>query len=149
MDSKRVIDNKGARQGDVRTEPGRPRLPMFQIDDILAALLLSLIMFRRLEVLTVLAEDNRHVAEEKFQAWRSMALGGYKVGAIACATKVVLNQVWFFVVRDNPGWWVTAGGLSIFAGWVIGLVWAWRRSTEANAIRYELQIQRKAPPPRR
>jgi hypothetical protein len=58
------------------------------IDDILAALILSLFMFRRLEVLTVQASDNPHVPPEQFAAWRNTALFGYRIGAIACAAKV-------------------------------------------------------------
>jgi hypothetical protein len=118
-----------------------------QIDDIIAALFLSLIMYRRLEVLTVQAADNPHVPEARLQEWREMALQGYKVGAIACVAKVILNQIWFRVVsQGEPSFGLSVGGFLIFGGWVVGLVWAWRRITEANAIRTELGIQRRQPP---
>lgn len=121
---------------------------MIRIDDIFAALFLSLIMFRRLEVLTIHADDNPHVPPAQFAAWRAMALKGYRVGAIACAAKVVLNQGWFHLFKDGSAVVLAVGGFLIFAGWVVTLVWAWRRTTEANAIRVELQIQRRPPPPK-
>lgn len=118
-----------------------------QIDDIIAALFLSLIMYRRLEVLTIQAADNPHVPEARFREWRAMALLGYNVGALACLAKVILNQVWFrFVSQGEPSFGLSVGGFLIFGGWVIALVWAWRRITEANAIRSELAIQRRQPP---
>lgn len=120
----------------------------FQVDDVIAALILSLFMFRRLEVLTIRAEDNSHVPPEKLAAWRSYILTGYTAGAIACALKVVLNQSWFWLSRGFSPLLIAGGGLAIFVGWVITLVWCWRRSTEANAIRLELQIQRRPPPPK-
>lgn len=120
---------------------------MIRIDDILAALILSLFMFRRLEVLTIRIEDNPHLPAEKLEAWRRFTLTGYTIGAAVCAAKVVLSLGWFWLFQSSPTLLVW-GGLSIFAGWVIGLVWCWRRTTEANAVRVELQIQRRPPPPK-
>lgn len=121
---------------------------MIRIDDILAALILSLFMFRRLEVLTIQAEDNTHLDPAKLAAWKTYILTGYTVGAVACAAKVVSSLGWFWLFSDRP-LPLMIGGISIFAGWVVALVWTWRRSTEANAIRIQLQIQRRPPPPKR
>lgn len=118
---------------------------MIRIDDILAALILSLFMYRRLEVLTIRSEDNPHVPPQKLEAWRRFALTGYTIGASVCAAKVVLSLGWFWMFQSRPGW-LMVGGISFFAFWVIGLVWCWRRTTEANAVRVELQIQRRPPP---
>jgi len=119
------------------------------IDDILAALLLSLIMYRRLEVLSVREQDNPHVSPERFRHWRASALSGYNLGAIACLLKVVLNIAWFGLSRGNPTMQVV-GGLSLFVGWIIAIVFAWRRTTEANVMRREYGILRRheASPPR-
>lgn len=119
---------------------------MIRIDDILAALILSLFMFRRLEVLTLRAEDNPHLPAEKVEAWRQFILRAYNVGAVACALKVALNLGWYFASQGLHPLVIMGGGLSVFAGWVIALVWCWRRTTEANAVRIELQIQRRPPP---
>jgi hypothetical protein len=118
------------------------------IDDILAALILSLFMFRRLEVLTIQASDNLHVPPEQFAAWKNAALSGYRIGAIACAAKVVLNQTWFHLMKHGSPLVLSLGGISIFLGWILALVWSWRQTTEANAIRVELQIRRPEPPPK-
>jgi hypothetical protein len=145
------IDNKGRLNGPNRSfSGGAAGFPMkFQVDDVIAALILSLFMFRRLEVLTIRPEDNTHLPAEKLSEWRSYILTAYTVGAIACALKVVLNQSWYWLSQGRPAWMIAAGGLAIFVGWVIALVWCWRRTTEANAIRVELQIQRRPPPPKR
>ncbi len=75
------------------------------VDDILAALIMSLIMLRRLETLAVQQSNNPGVSPENFAKWRALALSGYNLGAIACLAKVVLNIGWFLLVRDyqNPG----------------------------------------------
>jgi type VI protein secretion system component VasK len=121
---------------------------MIRIDDILAALILSLFMFRRLEVVTIQSEDNPHLPPAKLEAWRQFALNAYTVGASVCAAKVVLSLGWFWLFQSRPGWLI-AGGLTIFVGWVITLVWCWRQTTEANALRVDLQIQRRPPPKKR
>lgn len=148
MDTAPGIDNKGRLLAPDRSfSDWAAGFPMIRIDDILAALLLSLFMFRRLEVLTVRVEDNTHLPPERLEAWRKLALHCYTVGAVVCAAKVVLSLGWFWLFVSKPSFLIW-GGLAIFAGWVIGLVWCWRQATEANALRVELQIQRRPPPPK-
>ena len=112
---------------------------MVKIDDVFAALLLSLIMYRRLEVLSVREEDNRRVAPENVQKWRVTALSGYNLGAVACVLKVLLSVGWFWFSAGNVRLQVI-GGLSIFIGWIAAMVVAWRRTTEANAMRRQFGI---------
>lgn len=145
VDTARRIDNKGRHKAAIAPFRAERGYPMIRIDDILAALILSLFMFRRLEVLTIRLEDNTHLAPAKLEAWRRFTLTGYTLGAAFCAAKVLLSLGWFWLFQARPGWLVT-GGLVIFSGWVIGLVWCWRRTTEANAIRVQLQIQRRPLP---
>jgi hypothetical protein len=112
------------------------------VDDILAALILSLIMMRRLETLSVQPSKNPGVAPENFAKWRSLALSGYNLAAIASLSKVVLNIGWFWVFRDSQNPWVLRlGGLAFFILWVVALVVAWRRTTEARVLRQQLGIQ--------
>lgn len=126
-----------------RDGPSYPKTTMnIGVDDILAALIMSLIMMRRLEVLSVQASENPNVPPEDLDKWRSMALAGYNLGALACLAKVVLNVAWFWLWRsyENP-WPLRLGGLAFFLGWVVALVVAWRRTTEARGLRQRLGIQ--------
>jgi hypothetical protein len=112
------------------------------VDDILAALILSLIMMRRLETLSVQPSNNPGVSPENFAKWRRLALSGYNLGAIACVAKVVLNLGWFWLLRGSQSPWpLRLGGLSFFLGWIIALVVAWRRTTEARGLRQQFGIQ--------
>ncbi len=118
---------------------------MFRIDDILAALLLALCMMRRLEVLAASHEENRHVSERQFEQWRELALSGYHLCAFACLGKVALSLGWLLAAPPQP--WLQIGGLSIFVAWVVALVIAWRRTTEAGALRRDLRIETRRPKP--
>lgn len=110
-----------------------------RIDDIFAAILLSMIMFRRLEVLTTTPQDNPHVEAEAFAAWRTRALSAHNLAAVACIAKVVLSVGWFYVFAQHD-LALRLGGLTIFVAWVTALVIAWRRATEARALRSQLGI---------
>lgn len=113
---------------------------MLGIDDIIAAVLLSLIMLRRLETLAYRQEDNSHVAPDDFNRWRRAALRAHNVGAWACFGKVLASQGWLWLVH-RPGPLLAVGGLSITVAWVAVLVWAWRQTTEATVLRQELGIR--------
>ncbi len=119
---------------------------MLRIDDILAALLLSLAMMRRLGVLGTLAEHNPTVRIADFESWKRAALSAYNLAALACFAKVVLSVAWFWFVRDST--LLRVGGFAIFAVWVLALVIAWYRATEARALRARLGIsdRREAEP---
>lgn len=118
---------------------------MVRIDDLLAALILTLAMLRRLGVLRIAREEHPRVSAADFERWRRTELGGYNLAAIACFAKVVLSLSWFNLVHTSP--WLQIGGVTIFAGWVIALVSAWRNTTEGRALRAELGIG--TPPPAR
>lgn len=114
---------------------------MFRIDDILAALFLSLAMLRRLEAKRVSREAYPAVSEQDFEAWRALALRAYNRSALSSLLKVVLSAVWFWLApRFVPDVVFRLGGLAIFMGWIIGLVSAWRISTDAHHLRRRLGI---------
>jgi hypothetical protein len=111
---------------------------MVGIDDIVAALLMSLAMMRRLEVLGVSREDNPAVTQTDFDRWRALALRGYNLAAGASLAKVVLSLSWFLLVREPV--FLQVGGITIFGAWVLAMVTAWRNTTEASAQRKDLGI---------
>lgn len=115
---------------------------VFKADDIVAALILSLVMFRRMETLAVRREDNPQVSDADFAEWRSLALTGYTRVAVASFAKVALSVVWFQLFKNTNGV-LQAGGVAIFIGWVAVSVMAWRPITEAAARRRELGIGHK------
>ncbi len=114
-----------------------------QVDDILAALIVSLAMFRRLEVRTTQASQNPAVPEAEFQRWRSLALRAFSIVAGASAAKVVLSLGWFWAGTtlgvQTP--WFQIVGFSIFLGWMLALVWAWKIGTDARYLRLQLGIR--------
>jgi hypothetical protein len=114
-----------------------------QVDDIFAALILSLVMLRRLEVKTTSHEQNPHVAPDRFDAWRRMALRAYAQAAVACTGKVLLNLGWMYLATKLGlllGW-LQLGGVLIFFAWIAVLVWAWKIGTDARHLRLSLGIR--------
>lgn len=113
-----------------------------QVDDILAALIMSLAMLRRLDVKTAQPGQNRAVSEAEFQRWRSLALRGYNQIAIASAAKVVLSVGWYAMglKLGVPAPWFQLGGFFVFLGWALTLVWAWKIATDARYLRVQLGI---------
>jgi hypothetical protein len=113
-----------------------------QVDDILAALILSLAMLRRLEVRTARAEDQAGVPESEFQRWRSLALRGYHQVAVACGAKVVLSIGWYALALrlSVPAPWFQLGGFAVFLAWALTMVWAWKIATDARYLRVQLGI---------
>jgi hypothetical protein len=114
---------------------------VFRIDDILAALFLSLAMLRRLEAKRASRAAFPGVSVEDFERWRALALRAYSQAAVASLLKVLLNVAWFDLAATHvraPFFQLV--GLLIFMGWVIGLVSAWRIATDANHLRRQLGI---------
>ena len=111
----------------------------FKADDIIAALILSLVMFRRLETLSVRREDNPQVSDATFAEWRKLAVSGYNRVAVACVAKILGSVIWFRIFQNTP-MVLQLGGLIIFVAWVVVVVLAWRTLTEAGARRKELAI---------
>jgi hypothetical protein len=113
-----------------------------QVDDILAALILSLAMLRRLEVRTARAADQDGVPESEFQRWRSLALRAYNQVAVACGAKVVLSVGWYALALRLavPAPWFQLGGFLVFLAWALTMVWAWKIATDARYLRVQLGI---------
>jgi hypothetical protein len=113
-----------------------------QIDDILAALILSLAMLRRLDIRNSQPGEGRVISDADFQRWRGLALRAYNQIAVASVAKVVLSVGWFALgLRLGvPTPWFQLGGFVIFLGWALLLVWAWKIATDARHMRLQLGI---------
>jgi hypothetical protein len=120
-----------------------------QVDDVLAALIMTLAMVRRLDVRTARAGENRTVNDAEFQRWRSLALRAYNQIALASAAKVVLSVGWFALglKLGVPAPWFQLGGFVVFLAWVLALIWAWKIATDARYLRIQLGIvlRRRSP----
>jgi hypothetical protein len=114
-------------------------MSVFKADDIIAALILSIAMFRRLEAVSIRREDNPHVSDADFSGWRARAVSGYNRVALACLLKIVASVAWFQVFQNTRGV-LQVGGLVIFVAWVLTVVMAWRPLTETSALRKRLGI---------
>lgn len=123
---------------------------LIRVDDIFAALIVSLVMMRRLEVKNTLAEHNPAVPKERFDAWRNKALLAYGWVAGASAAKVATSVGWFWggLKLGVPSPWFQLVGLLIFMTWLISLVWAWKVATDAAVLRRKLGIQLRPRTPR-
>jgi hypothetical protein len=112
------------------------------IDDIVAAILLSFIMMRRLEAKSARAELNPHLSREAFESWRKLLLAGYVLAAAACALKVLLSLGWqWAALRFQVGEpWYRIVPAAVFVAWVIALLSAWRQISEARSTQERLQI---------
>jgi hypothetical protein len=114
-----------------------------QVDDIFAALILSLAMLRRLDVRTTQPSQNPSVPEAEFQRWRSLALRAYDLVAIASAAKVVASLGWYaggLALGVGAPWFQLVGFL-VFLGWALALIWAWKIGTDARVMRLQLGIR--------
>jgi hypothetical protein len=113
-----------------------------QVDDILAALIMSLAMLRRLDMRTAQPGESRAVSEAEFQRWRSLALRAYNQIAAASAAKVVLSVGWYAagLKLGVPAPWFQLGGFFVFLAWALALVWAWKIATDARYLRVQLGI---------
>jgi hypothetical protein len=125
---------------------------LIRVDDILAALIVSLVMMRRLEVKTTLAEHNPTVPKDRFDEWRAKALRAYSWVAGASAAKIAAGVGWYFggMQLGVPAPWFQLVGLLVFMSWLLSLVWAWRMATDAAVMRRRLGIAlrpRAARPP--
>jgi len=113
-----------------------------QADDILAALIVSLAMLRRLDVRTAQLAANPTVSEANFRRWQALALRAYNQVAAASAAKVVLSLGWYAVGTrlgvQTP--WFQLVGFAVFLGWALLMVWAWKLGTDARYLRLQLGI---------
>lgn len=117
------------------------------IDDIVAAVLLSFIMLRRLEAKSARADWSPHLPRDAFESWRKLLLAAHHQAAVACALKVALSLGWqWLVLRYQVGEpWYRVVPATVFVAWVIALLSAWRRSSEARTQQERLKIVLKAP----
>jgi hypothetical protein len=114
-----------------------------RVDDIFAALILSLVMMRRIEVKTTGTEHNPGVPPEKFADWRARSLRAHDWVAWSSLAKIVGSVGWYLgAVQFGIGApWFQLGGMFVFLGWLLSLVWAWRAATDAAHLRRQLGIQ--------
>ena len=113
-----------------------------QVDDILAALIVSLAMLRRLDVRTAQAAANPAVAEADFRRWQALALRAYNQVAAASAGKVALSLGWYALGTRLvvPAPWFQLVGFAVFLAWALLMVWAWKIGTDARVLRLQLGI---------
>ena len=116
---------------------------LLRVDDILAALILSLVMMRRIEVRTARSEHSPGVLLERFKEWRRLALRAYDWVAWASLGKVVGSVGWYLAAAQLAvgAPWFQLVGLIIFVAWLVSLVWAWKAATDAAHLRRALGIQ--------
>ena len=112
---------------------------MIGIDDILAALIMSLSMLRRLEAKSA---PNEGVDPVAFRSWQSQALSIYGKVAGMCLAKIVASQGWLSLAMATGvgGPWLQLGGAGIFMLWAVAMVLCWRRSTDVHHLRLALGI---------
>jgi hypothetical protein len=115
---------------------------VIKADDILAALIVSLAMLRRLEVRSAQAAAHPAVSEADFRRWQALALRAFNQVAAASAGKVVLSLGWYtFGLRlgvREP--WFQVVGFIVFLSWALLMVWAWKIGTDARVLRLQLGI---------
>jgi hypothetical protein len=125
-------------------------LAVKQIDDIFAALILSLAMLRRLEVKATTHEHNAGVPRELFEEWRRKALRAYDQVALASAAKVLLNMGWYYLAMNGriALTLVQVGGALLFCTWICALIWAWKIATDARVLRlsHGIRLRRESAP---
>ena len=112
---------------------------VIRIDDIIAALLMSLAMLRRLEAKSAPSEG---VDVRAFRHWQVQAVAIYGRVAVMCLAKIVLNLSWQAIATAasfHRGW-LQGGGAVIFMAWAVAMVFAWRRSTDVHHLRLSLGI---------
>lgn len=116
---------------------------MIKADDILAALIVSLAMLRRLDVRTAQAAAHPTVSLADFQRWQALALRAYNQVAAASAAKVVLSLGWFALGTrlGVPTPWFQLVGFVVFLAWALLMVWAWKIGTDARVLRLQLGIE--------
>ena len=116
-------------------------MPTFlRVDDIFAALIVSLVMLRRIEVKAATAEQNPQVPVASFDRWRALALRAYDRVAVASVLKVVASGLWYVTAPPLGMPWFQLGGLLIFLGWLASLIAGWKTGTSAGVLRRQLGI---------
>jgi len=111
-----------------------------RVDDIFAALIVSLVMMRRIEVKAAAAAQNPHVPVASFEHWRSLALRAYDRVAVASLLKVVASGLWYVSAPPLGMPWFQLGGLLIFLAWLASLISGWKTGTSAGVLRRQLGI---------
>src|SRR5438132_13049989 len=116
--------------------------------DIIAVILGILYSVRKLDVRKREPEDYPHVPRAEFERWRNMEGGAYSLASIACFLKILLDYGFvFYAGRSGLDLRVVrVVGASLFAAWLLTLVYAFRRGYLGRKLRERLQID-LAPPP--
>jgi hypothetical protein len=116
-------------------------VPTFlRVDDIFAALIVFLVMLRRIEVKAAMPEQNPHVPAASFDHWRTLAMRAYDRVAVASVLKVVCSGLWYLMAPPLGAPWFQLGGLLIFLGWMASLIAGWKTGTSAGILRRQLGI---------
>lgn len=102
---------------------------------------MALFVVRRMDVRATEAEAFPRVPPSDFSAWQSMAVRARSVAVNACFLKVFLNVIWYFALRNHTSSrLLQVGGVTIFVGWIAGMIWSSWLSFRARAVADRLGI---------
>jgi hypothetical protein len=112
------------------------------IVDVLALILGILLTMRKLNVAKRRAEDYPAVDPADFERWKALEGGAYTLGSAACFLKILVDYTFRFWASRSALEWTTirAIGGSIFAAWVIALMFSAVRGSDGRKLREKLGI---------
>lgn len=119
----------------------------FDITDVVAVVLLVVASVRRLDVKMTDGADFPNVAPESFEQWKRLAESAYRLVVRAGILKVIANNLWMFLAGPRiPFAALVTGHWFFFIAWLVALVVAWRRATEARWLQSRLGIVLRGKP---
>jgi hypothetical protein len=115
-------------------------------DDILAALILCLAMFRRLELKAAKAVTEQGMSEQS-EAWRAHMIRNYELVAKFTVLKIVVTYGWreLAVALSIPAPWYYIVPASVVVLWIAVLVLAFRRTLLGRRVQRQLGIVLQSP----
>lgn len=117
--------------------------------DIVATILGVWFSVRKLDAQSRRAENFPHVARLDFEVWQAREVDAYRVAALGCFLKVVVDLVFTLaVVPRLPFGVARTGGAIIDLSWAAVLVATFIRTHRAREMRRRLGIHLGARPPR-
>lgn len=110
---------------------------------LIAVLIGSIYMMRKLELMRFDAARNPHISEAEFEAWRSREAAACNWVTGACLTMVLVDFAWrSFIARGGVAPNVIRGvGAGIFFAWVLAVALGMVKARSARALRRKLGIE--------
>jgi len=116
--------------------------------DLIALVLGILFSLRQMDISLRQKAQFPSVREADFERWQSLARGAYRLGAVACFGKILLDIVFAFFLRRGlrlPFALQFGMGLSITLVCAVVVVLAVLRSRRAHALARDLGIELRVP----